>query len=35
LEKPIQIKDGCLQLGDDPGLGIVIDDRKFETFQLG
>jgi len=35
LEKPIQIKEGCLELTDDPGLGIVIDDKKFERFKIG
>jgi L-alanine-DL-glutamate epimerase-like enolase superfamily enzyme len=35
LKKPIIIKDGYLHLTDDPGLGIVIDDKKFERFQTG
>jgi L-alanine-DL-glutamate epimerase-like enolase superfamily enzyme len=34
LEKPIQIKDGCFHLSDDPGLGIVIDDKRFRRFQI-
>jgi len=33
LEKPIMIKDGYLQLTEDPGLGIVMDDKKFEKFK--
>jgi L-alanine-DL-glutamate epimerase-like enolase superfamily enzyme len=35
LKKPIMIKDGCLRLTEDPGLGIVIDDKKFERFKIG
>ncbi len=35
LKKPIMIKDGYLQLTDDPGLGIVIDDKKLQQFQVG
>jgi L-alanine-DL-glutamate epimerase-like enolase superfamily enzyme len=35
LKKPIMIRDGYLQLTDDPGLGIVIDDKRFERFQTG
>jgi L-alanine-DL-glutamate epimerase-like enolase superfamily enzyme len=34
LKKPIMIKDGYLELTDDPGLGIEIDEKKFETFRL-
>jgi len=32
LAKPIQIKDGYLHLTNDPGLGIVMDEKKFEKF---
>jgi L-Ala-D/L-Glu epimerase / N-acetyl-D-glutamate racemase len=35
VEKPIQIKDGCLHLSGDPGLGILIDEGKFKRFQTG
>jgi len=35
LKKPIMIKDGYLHLTEEPGLGIVMDDKKFEKFKIG
>ena len=35
LKKPIQIKDGYLELGQEPGLGMAIDDKAFWKFQIG
>jgi L-alanine-DL-glutamate epimerase-like enolase superfamily enzyme len=29
------IKDGYLHLTEEPGLGIVMDDKKFEKFKIG
>ena len=34
LKEPITIRDGYLELKDEPGLGIEIDDKKFETFKM-
>lgn len=34
LAKPIEIKDGQLCLTDDPGLGILMDEKKFDKFIL-
>ena len=34
LKEPIMIKDGYLELKDKPGLGIEVDEKKFETFKL-
>lgn len=34
LKEPIIIKGGYLALKDEPGLGIEIDDKKFETFKM-
>lgn len=34
LEKPIIIDDGYLKLTNDPGLGISIDNKKFEKFKM-
>jgi L-alanine-DL-glutamate epimerase-like enolase superfamily enzyme len=35
LKKPIIIKDGYLELTDDPGLGIEVDEKKLEKFRMG
>lgn len=34
LKSGLTIKDGCLELSDKPGLGIEIDDEKFERFKM-
>jgi L-alanine-DL-glutamate epimerase-like enolase superfamily enzyme len=34
LKTPIVIEDGFLKLLDDPGLGIIIDEKRFEKFKL-
>jgi L-alanine-DL-glutamate epimerase-like enolase superfamily enzyme len=34
LKEPITIKNGYLELNNKPGLGIEIDDKKFQKFKL-
>jgi L-alanine-DL-glutamate epimerase-like enolase superfamily enzyme len=34
LKEPIVIKDGWLELSDQPGLGIEVDEKKFDGFAL-
>ncbi len=33
LKEPLVIKNGCLELADEPGLGIEIDEKKLESFK--
>jgi len=34
LKEPLDIRDGMLHLTDDPGLGIVVDERQLERFKI-
>lgn len=29
-QKPIKPVGGCLELGDDPGLGVIFDETRIE-----
>ncbi len=35
LKNPIQIKDGYLELGKEPGLGMAIDEKAFRQYVTG
>ncbi len=35
LKNPIQIKDGYLELGKEPGLGMAIDEKAFRKYVTG
>lgn len=34
LKEPLDIRDGMLHLTDNPGLGIVVDERQLERFRI-
>lgn len=34
LKEPLEVKDGCLYLGNKPGLGVEVDEGRFARFAL-